>query len=86
MTASTCARCDRRLAPGEARRVPPLVAEATALAFAFFHGGMWAKETLDKPFCAPCVRRVVSLAVAAAAAVLAGAALGLIVWLRGSSR
>jgi hypothetical protein len=66
--------------------VPPLVAEGTAFAFAFFHGGMWAKETLGKPFCAACVRKVVGLAAAAAAAVLCGAALGLAVWLRGPGR
>jgi len=83
VTTGSCAYCGRALPPDEERRVPVLVAEGTALAFAFFHGGMWAKETLNKPFCAACVRRVVALAAAAAAVVLAGAALGLVVWLRG---
>lgn len=86
MTTSACARCGRALSEDEERRVPVLVAEGTALAFAFFHGGMWAKETLNKPFCARCVRQVVSLALAVSAVVLAGAALGLAVWLRGPGR
>jgi hypothetical protein len=86
MTNVSCARCGRALGPGEERRVPALVAEATAFAFAFFHGGMWAKETIGKPFCARCVRVVVGAAVAACAVVLTGAALGLALWLRGPGR
>lgn len=86
MTPVSCARCGRPLTPGEERRVPRLVAAATGLAFAFFHGGMWAGETLRKPFCARCVRVVSSLAAAAAAVVLAGASFGLAVWLRGPGR
>ena len=66
--------------------MPALVAEGTAFAFAFFHGGMWAKETLFKPFCASCVRLVVGLAAAAAAVVLLGAGLGLAIWLHGPWR
>lgn len=86
MTPLSCALCGDALEAGQARRVPGPVAGTTSFAFAFFHGGMWAKETLDKPFCARCVRKVVGLAAAAAAVVLAGAALGLAVWLRGTRR
>lgn len=59
---------------------------ATAFAFALFHGGMWAKETLGKPFCAACVRAVVGLAVAISAVALAAASLGLALWLHGPGR
>ena len=86
MTPVSCARCGRPLEPGEERRVPALVAEGTAFAFAFFHGGMWAKETLHEPFCPRCVRTVVGAAVAVSAAVLAGASIGLFLWLRGPGR
>jgi len=58
MNKLSCARCDRELAPGDERHVPTFIAGTTAFAFAFFHGGMWAKETLDKPFCARCARVV----------------------------
>jgi hypothetical protein len=83
---ASCARCGRVLSPGEERRIPGLVAEGTAFAFAFFHGGMWAKETLNKPFCARCVRGVVGLAALAGALVLAAASAGLALWLRGPER
>jgi len=81
-----CARCGRGLMNGSGRMVPAPVAAATAFAFASSHGGMWAKETLDKPLCARCVRTVVGLAVLASAAVFAGASLGLAVWLHGPGR
>ena len=82
----TCARCGRRLAPDEERRVATFLAAATEIAFAFFHGGLWAKETLGKPFCASCVRLVVGLAVLISAVVLAAAAFGAAVWLHGPGR
>jgi hypothetical protein len=87
MNKLSCARCDRELAPGDERRVPTFIAGTTAFAFAFFHGGMWAKETLDKPFCARCARVVAGISVLACAAVLAAATAGLTLWLtRGLSR
>ena len=73
-------------ARGEERLVPRFVAAATEIAFAFFHGGLWAKETLDKPFCARCVRTVVVLAVLISAGVLAAASFGLGLWLHGPGR
>lgn len=66
--------------------MPRPVVWATALAFGFFHGGMWAKETMDKPFCARCVRQTVRLALAVSAVVLTGASAGLLLWLRGPRR
>ena len=69
-----------------ARHVPEFVAAATEIAFAFFHGGMWAKETLRKPFCARCVRSVVALAVLISAVVLTAASFGLALWLHGPGR
>jgi len=83
VTTGTCASCGRELLPGDERRAPRSVAWVTAIAFAFFHGGMWAAETMEKPFCARCVRKVATLAIAAAAVVLLAAAAGSIVWLRG---
>lgn len=59
---------------------------ATSLAFGFFHGGMWAKETMDKPFCERCLRQTEKLALAVSAVVLAGASAGLWLWLRGPGR
>ncbi|MFI5350117.1 MAG: hypothetical protein ACHQ2Z_11270 [Elusimicrobiota bacterium] len=86
MTSGSCARCGRALDPDSERHVPALVAAATEIAFAFFHGGMWAKETLNKPFCARCVRTVVGFAVLVSAGVLAAAAFGLALWLHGPGR
>ena len=86
MTPASCARCGRALTPGSERHVPASVAAATAFAFAFFHGGMWAKETLGKPFCARCVGAVVGLALLISAAVFAAASFGLAVWLHGPGR
>ncbi len=81
-----CARCGRDLTPRSERHVPAFLAAATEIAFAFFHGGMWAKETLDKPFCARCVRTVVGLAVLISAVVLTAASFGLALWLHGPGR
>ena len=86
MTSETCARCGRALTLRAERHVPAFVAAATEIAFAFFHGGMWAKETLKKPFCARCVRAVVGLAVLISAGVLAAASFGLALWLHGPGR
>lgn len=82
----TCARCGRALTPDSERRVPAFLAAATAIAFAFFHGGMWAKETLDKPFCARCLRTVVGWAALVSVVVLAAASFGLALWLHGPGR
>src|SRR5665213_1611378 len=84
MTTLSCARCGRALESGEERHVPKLVAGATAFAFALFHGGMWAKETLGKPFCPRCARAIGGLAVLVSAGALAAAALGAALWIRGS--
>jgi hypothetical protein len=87
MKQTACSRCGRELAPGRVRHVPAFIAGTTAFAFAFFHGGMWAKETLGKPFCARCARFVAGVSVLACAAVLAAATAGLALWLtRGLSR
>ena len=86
MTLGACARCGRALDPGSERRVPALVAAATEIACAFFHGGMWAKETLGKPFCGRCVRAVTGFAVLVSAVVLAAASFGLALWLHGPGR
>ena len=86
MTFATCARCGQELTPGSERHVPKRVAAATEIAFAFFHGGMWAKKTLDRPFCARCVRVVVGLAVLVSAGVLTAASFGLALWLHGPGR
>jgi ribosomal protein S27AE len=87
MKNNSCSRCGRELAPGDERHVPAFIAETTAFAFAFFHGGMWAKETLGKPFCSRCARVVAGISVLACAAVLAAATTGLALWLtRGLSR
>jgi hypothetical protein len=82
----TCARCGRPLTPSSERHVPAFLAAATAIAFAFFHGGMWAKDTLDRPFCARCLRLVVGLAILISAAVLVAASFGLALWLHGPGR
>lgn len=81
-----CARCGRSLTPRSERRVPKPVAAATEIAFAFFHGGLWAKETLGDPFCARCVRVVVGLAVLVSGGVLTAASFGLALWLHGPGR
>jgi len=81
-----CARCGRALPPGAGRHVPAPVAAATEIAFAFFHGGLWAKEALGKPFCARCVRVVVGACVLVSAGVLAAASFGLALWLNGPGR
>jgi hypothetical protein len=86
MSPAFCTRCGRPLAPGEERTVPSFVAEATSFAFALFHGGMWAKETLFKPFCASCVRKVNALALLVSAIALTLGALGAAVWLHGPRR
>jgi hypothetical protein len=77
----SCARCGRALTPRSERRVPAFLAAATEIAFAFFHGGLWARETLSQPFCARCVRVVAALALAISAVVLAAASFGLALWL-----
>ena len=86
MNLGACARCGRALTPGSGRRVPAFVAAATAIAFAFFHGGLWAKEALRGPFCARCVRAVAGLCVLVSAGVLAAASFGLALWLHGTGR
>lgn len=83
MTTGACASCGKSISSGEERRVPGSVVWAISIAFAFGHGGMWAKELMGKPFCARCVSRVVTVALAVSAAILAAAAAGLAVWLRG---
>lgn len=86
MRPGTCARCGRALTPRSERRVPAFVAAATEIAFAFFHGGMWAKEALREPFCARCVRAVVGFSVLISAGVLAAASFGVALWLHGPGR
>jgi hypothetical protein len=86
VTRDSCARCGLALTPRSERHVPAFVAAATEIAFAFFHGGMWAKETLGKPFCPRCVRTVAGLAVLISAGVLAAASFGLALWLHGPGR
>ena len=86
MRPESCARCGRALTPRSERHVPAFVAAATEIAFAFFHGGMWATETLGKPFCARCVRTVVGLSVLISAGVLTAASFGLALWLHGPGR
>ena len=86
VTHEFCARCGRALTPDSERRVPASVAAATEISFAFFHGGMWAKETLGKPFCPRCVRTVIGLAVLISAVVLTAASFGLALWLHGPGR
>jgi hypothetical protein len=86
MAPTACARCGRALAPGEERRVPGLVAAAVEIAFAFFHGGLWAKDALERPFCARCVSLVAAGAAAVGAAVLTVVAFGMALWLHGPGR
>lgn len=86
MTTGSCASCGRGLPAGEERRVSRPVVWAVSLAFGFFHGGMWVKETMDKPFCERCARQTARLALAVSAVVLAGASAGLWIWLRGPGR
>ena len=86
MTSAACARCRRALAAGDIRRVPGPVAATVEIAFAFFHGGLWAQESLQKPFCARCVRLVVAACALVSAAVLSVVAFGLALWLHGPGR
>jgi hypothetical protein len=86
VTTDSCARCGRALTPETERHIPRFLAAATEIAFAFFHGGMWAKEALGKPFCARCARIVDAVAVAISAVVLAAASFGLALWLHGPGR
>jgi hypothetical protein len=86
MRHDSCARCGRPLTPLQERHVPAFIAAATEIAFAFFHGGMWARETMREPFCARCVRGVVGLAALVSAVVLAAASFGLALWLHGAGR
>ena len=62
--------------------MPPRVVWLTSLAFAFFHGGMWANDWLRRPFCKSCRSKVVPAAVAASAVVLTGAAAGIYLLVR----
>jgi hypothetical protein len=71
------------LTPGSERYVPAFVAAATEIAFAFVHAGLWAKETLRKPFCSRCRRIVVGLALLVSAVLLTAAAFGVALWLHG---
>jgi hypothetical protein len=86
MASTACARCGRALAPAQIRRVPGPVAAAVEIAMAFFHGGLWAQESMKRPFCARCVRLVVAACVALSAAVLSAAAFGVALWLHGPGR
>ena len=86
MTTGPCARCGRALTPDSERRVPPFVAAATEISFAFLHAGMWAKDAMRRPFCARCARTVVGLAVLISAVVLTTASFGLALWLHGPGR
>lgn len=78
-----CARCKRALEPGEERRVPVPISIAVSLAFAFMHGGLWAKEELSRPYCGPCRSRVAALGLTMTAVILSVAAFGVRLWLRG---
>lgn len=84
MSALSCARCGRKLAEGEVRRVPGAVVWGAATACAFFHGGLWAREQLTRPYCARCRALLVPGIVLAAVGIFAVAAAGAIVWLRGT--
>jgi hypothetical protein len=83
MAAVSCARCRKPLAPGEDRRVSPALALAASFAFAFMHGGMWAKEELSRPYCEPCRRSTTRLAAVMTAVILFFAGIGGVIWLRG---
>ena len=83
MTAAACAKCRKPLAPGEERLVSPALTLVTSFAFAFMHGGMWAKEELARPYCEPCRRSMTRLAVFMSAAILLCAGVGALIWLRG---
>jgi hypothetical protein len=82
----TCARCSGEFPAEELKPVSPWVKIPASAALAFMHGGMWVFEELSKPYCAKCRRAVTTLAVGAAAVILAVAAGGVAVWLSRPSR
>lgn len=77
-----CSNCGRRLGEEDPRPVPAPVIWLTSLAFAFFHGGLWAHEGLKRPYCARCRGRIIPLAVLMSLAILAGAAGGIFLLFR----
>jgi hypothetical protein len=78
-----CAQCRRKLAEGEAKRIPSWLSLPVAFALAFGHGGMWAREELSRVYCVSCRRKVAGFAVLVAAVAVALASVGLALWLRG---
>lgn len=80
MTPGACARCGA--AGRELRPVPVWLLWLTAVAFAFFHGGLWAHETLKRPICPACRLKTGALALGASLVTLAGAAAGVFLLLR----
>jgi hypothetical protein len=86
VTVSACARCRRAFAAGEPRAVPKPVAAAIEIAFAFFHGGLWAEDYVKGPFCARCARNVTFLSALVGLSILTVAAFGVALWLHGPGR
>ena len=66
--------------------MPRPVAAAVEIAMAFFHGGLWAQESMARPFCARCVRFVVAACALLSAATLSVVAFGIALWLHGPGR
>ena len=76
-----CANCRKPLKPAQERHVSAVVAVVTSAAFAFMHGGMWAKEELSRPYCEECRKKATRWALAFSAVILTAAACGVAVLL-----
>jgi len=83
MISRNCARCGGVLPPGRGRPAPAWVKVLASTALAFMHGGMWAHEELSRDYCAKCRRTVSAIALGLASVILAAAAFGVALWLRG---
>jgi hypothetical protein len=80
---AACAWCRRILSPGQERRIPGWIGYVAAVAMAFAHAGMWAKEGLSLPYCSRCRARLIPLVLGGAALVLSIAVAGAVFFVRG---
>lgn len=78
-----CAWCRKELAEAQARHVPEWVRIPASIAMAFMHAGLWAQEELSRAYCPRCRARTIALALGFTAVILALAAAGAAIWLRG---
>ncbi len=83
MNLLTCSSCRRPLTDAEVRRVPDFVGWVAAFAFAFMHGGLWAREELRGPYCARCRAKIVPATLIIAALIFGAVAFGARLWLKG---